>query len=628
MCCPSLKHLNLSSCNNITDAAFALSNFKKSASNKGSANHASQPGHSLTSVDISGCQSLSTVAVKYLVGLCGANLTSVNLAWTGMNCTALLYLAGLDMEKLARMMHPTDPVSADAVLSSKETRQWHDANQDFSRQGFLGPGMMGEFSLMSEENTYVCIDSELNEMEVLTLKDVLPVTCEALLLQSERMLQLQELNESPDVECREELTFDTDFIPTCSLLPEKAQCGTASGQENSHDEQLETEDEEAYAHSCGGTVKKDTQSKRTLCWNVSTEDERFKDSRTNDDSFNTVLLPSVEEENVTSGLESVSITKEDNIGRNPLTLTTNKKPNGELGGKEIHEDGFDTESHPVTKVDDLLGMNSMKNECDNLSMPCTRVNGNGPDYPTLPYEKVEIEESACNHHSVPFAVAKCAASDNAIMTAAGVKCERFVCSIIPSVELHAMDEEVECKESIHCKADEGEKPCVKEKDHDSFSTMAGIMPERIESSTSFIIPCNVEKEKEFDHSVTTCWEDKNVLSDCQEKDSHLSHLATCSNVEAPIDRNLLDCTSLHGKVIQVADLLEAQIFQPQITSLDISNMWYHSKPLGQACLKVFSQANKCLKNFAVSWSGLDDRMLTYILKNEPELQCLSLVCWL
>ena len=83
----------------------------------------------------------------------------------------------------------------------------------------------------------------------------------------------------------------------------------------------------------------------------------------------------------------------------------------------------------------------------------------------------------------------------------------------------------------------------------------------------------------------------------------------------------------HSKVIQVTDLLQAQLFQPKITSLDITNMWYQSKPLGQACLKIFSDANKCLKNFAVSWSELDDRMLTYLLKNQPELECLSLVCW-
>lgn len=631
MCCPTLKHLNLSSCKSITDAAFELSNFKNSASSTGSNNHMSQPGRSLTSVDISGCQTLSTVAVKNLVSLCGAKLTSVNLAWTGISCTALLYLAGLDMEKMARMMHLMNPT----VLLSKEAKQestsfshdkWDYVSQDFSTQGFLDPSITGDFS----ENTYVCSQSPLNDMEVLSLKDVLPVTCDASLLQSEEMLHLQESNESPDVKCLEELTSDADFIPTFGLLSEKALHvrNMASEQENLHDEQLlETEDKETFAFSGGGILKKDAHSQRRLCWNVShstgdehlrdsrskddfnvsTGDEPLKDSRSKDDSCNTDLLPSVQEGSRTSVLQTLTIQNKHDI-ENPLTLTTAQKVNDEFGGVEIFDDeGFDIESHAVSKAGDRfvssceIAMSSVENECDDSS---TVANGNEPDYLIMPYEKVE--EPTYEQLSVSSAAPKCAESVDPIMTSAGAKFEECICPIVPSMELHEQItvKEVELeKPRIFCKNDEGENPSIKETEHDSFPTRTCVIPENNESPNCSII----KKEKEFAHPVSkTCWEDKEVSYDSGEEDRQ---------------SKLLHCTSP-----RVTDLLEAQAFQPQITSLDITNMCYHSKPLGQACLKIFSQANKCLKNFALSWSELDDRMLTHVLKNETELQCLSLVC--
>lgn len=651
MCCPYLKHLNLSSCKSITDAAFAFSNSKNNTSSTASASHTPHPGHSLTSVDISGCQSLSTIAVKYLVGLCGANLTSINLAWTGINCTALLYLAGLDMEKVARMMYSANPASADSVPSSTKAKQklactnldgWCEAsygNQDFSTQGFLDSNTIGE----SAKDTYGFSESQLNEMEVSTLKDVLPITCEPSLLQSaEGILHLQESNESPDVPCHDKLTSDVDYIPSCSFLSEKATSSTVYEQENtSSDEQLlETEDKETCVHSHEGIVKKAADSERTLCWNVPSEVESLKDSRRRDDSSNSGLLPSVQEQGITTELEAVAMEKEHSIERNPTTLTTTKKSIGELGTEEIYEDGFDMESHPVAdqfNSCNAVGMSSLRKERDIPSMPLEvltllsnpLVIGMEPEIPIMLCEKVKVEESGVISEE----------SGYPIVTSVGVKCENSVCPVVhvPSVELPApvMDEKVECEgPRIHCKVEEGEKsvlpmvPCVKETDHNSLPTIPYIMPGSDESSTWSITPHKDEKGREFDGAITTCWEDKAVLPECEtEQDEQSGHFVIFPDVEAPAEKRLLDFTLSHSKVIQVTDVLEAQMFQPQITSLDITNMWYQSKPLGQACLKIFSQANKCLKNFAVSWSELDDRMLIYLLKNEPELECLSLVCW-
>ena len=647
ICCPFLKHLNLSSCKSITDAAFALSDSKNNTSTTASTSHTLQPGHSLTSVDISGCQSLSTVAVKYIVGLCGANLTSINLAWTGINCTALLYLAGLNMEKVARMIGSADLVQTDSVSSSSEAqkklacanldescRAMYD-DQDFSTQGFLSSNLIEE----SAEDTYRYdfSDSQLNEMEVSTLMNVLPMTCEPSLLQStEEILDVQESNEPSEVPCHDELTSDVDLIHTCSsFLPEKVTSSTMHekvGASSDIKQLLETEDKETYVQSNGDIMKKANDMKRTFqCWDVASEVDPLKDSKMKDGSFNSVLLPSVQEQRLLNGLEAVPMKKEHHIERNPTTLTTTKNSIGEHETEEILEDEFDTESHPVEdhfNHGHAVGMSSLRMGCDIPSMltQVLTLNEMEPDTPTIPCEKVNVKE--------PVVIIS-EESDGPIVTPAAVKPENSVCPIIPSVELHEMDEEAGEEPPIHCKV-EVEKsvlpmvPSKKETDYnnDSHSTIPYIMSETAESSTLSIAAHKDEKEREFDHSVATCWEGEAVFPECETEQGEQSCCTVIlPNVRATAEKRLGDCTLSHNKVMQVTDLLQAQLFQPKITNLDITNMWYQSKPLGQACLKLFSEANKCLKNFAVSWSELDDRMLTYLLKNQPELECLSLVCW-
>ena len=649
MCCPFLKHLNLSCCKSITDAAFALFNSKNNISSAASTSHTPQPGYSLTSIDISGCQSLSAVAVKYLVGLCGANLTSINLAWSGISCTALLYLAGLNMEKVARMMCFADPAVTDSVPPSSEVKQklacanLHESskalcgNHDFSNHGFLDSNTVEE----TAEDTYDFSESQLNEIEVSKLKDVLPIPCDPSLLQSaEGILHLQEANESPEVPGHEELTSDVHFIPICSsFLPGKVTSSRVYEQEStSGDEQLlETEDKEKCVYSDEDIVSKATEMERTFCWDVPSEVEPLRDSRMRDESFNSALLP----------LLPVPMKNEHSIERNPTTLATAKKSIGELETKEIHEDGFDTESHPVE--DQLnhvyaVGLSSPRIESGIPSAPLEvlklprvpLVNGLKSDIPTMPCEEVKVEESTSNCLGMYCPVMRREGSGHSVMTLGAVKHENSVRPVIPSVESHEMDEEAEFGEpGMHCKIEEVEKsvlsmePCKKETDYSnvSLSTIPCAMSETAESLIWSITPHKDEKGSEFDHSVTTCWEDKSVLPKFETgQDEQSSPFVIFPDIGATAEKSLRDCTLSPSKVIQVTDLLQAQLFQPQISSLDISGMSYHSKPLGQACLKIFSQANKCLKNFAVSWSELDDRMLTYLLKNEPELECLSLVC--
>ena len=73
---PRLRHLNVSTCGDLTDNAFLL----------GPSEHNKPGSLALTSVDMSGCGGLTNVAVKHLTEACGPSLRSINLSWTEVGC--------------------------------------------------------------------------------------------------------------------------------------------------------------------------------------------------------------------------------------------------------------------------------------------------------------------------------------------------------------------------------------------------------------------------------------------------------------------------------------------------------------------------------------------------------------
>ena len=136
-------------------------------------------------------------------------------------------------------------------------------------------------------------------------------------------------------------------------------------------------------------------------------------------------------------------------------------------------------------------------------------------------------------------------------------------------------------------------------------------------------PSNIPKKNGIGKESKNCWEVKDVLIDSEEEvnpNQHTIYTGEKDNKSTP------DCLLSPKGVIQISDLLVTQSFQPQIATLDITGMHYPSKQLGNACLKIFSHANEGLKNFTISWLELEDGMLRYILRHQPDLESLSLVC--
>lgn len=100
---PDLRHLNVSSCNNITDRAFRLDKDqhkrRKHAVENGGSTEVEVYPCSLTSIDVSGCRCLTNLAIHNLASLTGPTLQHVCLSWTKLTLECLLCLSGLEVPR-------------------------------------------------------------------------------------------------------------------------------------------------------------------------------------------------------------------------------------------------------------------------------------------------------------------------------------------------------------------------------------------------------------------------------------------------------------------------------------------------------------------------------------------------
>nr|XP_022306081.1 uncharacterized protein LOC111112667 isoform X1 [Crassostrea virginica] len=119
-----LRHLNVSSCHNMTDKAFVLDRdqqkIRKPLVKKNTEDDDPQPSHPclLTSIDLSGCRSLSNTAIRNIARLTGPTLQHVCMSWTRFTLESLLYLSGLDYPR--NVPESEDEVS-DSEMKDEDT---------------------------------------------------------------------------------------------------------------------------------------------------------------------------------------------------------------------------------------------------------------------------------------------------------------------------------------------------------------------------------------------------------------------------------------------------------------------------------------------------------------------------
>ena len=688
ICCPQLKHLNLSSCRHITDAAFALSSpAMKSESNSTLTTNVILPGSKLTSVDISGCQSLSTTAVKHLASMCGANLRSINLGWTGVSCTALLYLAGLNMEEVGRILHVAEHalvnstvlgsyISSDNCIGQLLTSTtdggssvMHKQSTNFSEENELAmhqertsilsedlQGATQNNSIISETcllkpdgltvDCHGCDETLLNEMELSTLKDAIPSSprC-SICMASEKHLENFSVTESDGESDDSFKTASEEFdLITCFPPP--------PGEFNCRcNETLEAEGRccTECENSVDGALSAEARDCKSF-WNIPAGNSLTS----NLSEFNESPCKEAHVSNNDTVLccyQGCQGSIKDVEARHPADLSCKHFHEGG-GDKEIFEDCFDVESYILNfskekagkKYDtcfhqsgdekSILGSSYCNTSFSDAKLSCiAAVNENKPGVTSCEkskQEELKCVESGNSTERADYADLGCQTELEKITDVKSGFC------IMPCTEvdhkdmkeLHVVDDSVgrNSRGKLHLlQGVESDCPLTLDvnKTGNGSRYFLHELCQNLSSSSKLWVD---EKNSGLEHAIKPCWEDPGFLTPvvpCENVTENKLH-TPCFEMEQR-NRRSSNFLPSHRKVLQVDDLLQAQIYQPQITILDISGICYQNKALGVVCLKVFSKACNRLKNFAVSWTGLDDEMLTYVLKNEKELETLCLV---
>ncbi|XP_068711502.1 uncharacterized protein [Montipora foliosa] len=508
MCCPGLKHLNLSGCRNITDAAFALPTSVKSSLNTCNAAdsfssriHLSQPGCSLTSVDISGCGSISTVAVKYLVALCGPDLKSVNLACTGVDSIALLYLAGINTEHIERLMCNTDCVSVSLLELSEDVNHHfhhHKSLQCCTIQKAVHTDQVAvEEGILAAETTENVHDSvNLKMPQRMSLPDsgisVTPQSCFSPSSLINQVLPADLCN----YDKKDTNSVEVSMLKSSLAVASKSQAGDVCN-----------------------------------CIELS-------DDESSDDSFKTA----------SDEMElSILCEKETNLqfaGQNTCNLRNEKTLSPEV--QEKCSDGDHDRGRQIINDEgksEIFGMSEICASVGATLLSCSQAK-------VTDFSVLGNDDHTCRKANTADFMGGATSNFEECLD------EQSQLEVTYEDQINVKDDTSGCKASTE---------------------------------------------------LTGMLQDDGTMYQKGVKDEKLSCLPSC--------RGEVNCN----------DFKQMQVYKPQITALDITSILNQSKPLGMACLKVFARTCKCLKNFSVSGNELDDEVLIYVLKNEPELECLSLV---
>ncbi|GFS22559.1 F-box/LRR-repeat protein 2-like [Elysia marginata] len=120
---PMLQSLNIARCH-ITDAVFLLNETKQLAREGGFQHPSLNAGYDsqLQSVDVTGCSEFSSTGLRHLCTLCGPSLRVLNMSWTKVDSTSLVYLSGLGLPAVVQFYLSLEKELPEARLSGKQRK--------------------------------------------------------------------------------------------------------------------------------------------------------------------------------------------------------------------------------------------------------------------------------------------------------------------------------------------------------------------------------------------------------------------------------------------------------------------------------------------------------------------------
>ena len=631
----------------------------------GSSQYVRNAGSNLSSVDLSGCRSVSDLAIKHLVNLCGPSLVSVNLAWTGVGCVVLLLLAGLSLKAVQQEVYQadTDWIAPAEFFVGRRS----DVDDEF------GKAALAEWNNSKMPSRIEAIEKEFSESLQLEVSSELCVF-------EDRVFQWgQDGVTSKNPQMKAEDDKETRFV--MAEIDKELRDWTSHGdvedggiegqdqcsEEAEIDEAIRAWDKgQAVQETCGQAAEPVAQAGEDL----------------------DLLTPSTECEGdvtqvdccISTGGES-GFMSELPEGTEPTQLSDKaiKIPCCDVIGAETSceatsQSDFRVLSREDSKADAL---NSPRTSCNELHPAQSRPAPSPPNSTFLPEslrvkvawpeadpERLENTTHVCelNKTGTEFQDRMAGVDHSGEGAFANRNTHASQMRLAITTEALTGQEFVTLEET----PDSGQKVDLHPKevvaserlsgadiDNPVTVTCGGIATEHTAMATpSSRCNCGEQDSDTCEHApskegTTRLVEESDITPRILQKDHQTFRVDTHSSVVfqelrnyrnaeqkeiSPDPHRELQNSQTSTTVInessehQITDDTEQdRVFCSKIQSLDLSSISFHSQSLGSHCLNVFSQANRCLKKLALSWSGLDDSTLVSVLQNQPELESLSVV---
>ncbi|XP_065071249.1 uncharacterized protein LOC135695947, partial [Rhopilema esculentum] len=574
--CAHIKYLSLACSPCLTDEMFNFESFVQSCKD------GERILSSLSRIDLSGCQGISSKSVRNLFSLCGSTLESVDISWTKVDCTALVYLSGFSLSSAVFIATHADEKNLPCSVAELE------ASQEF------------EFQMIKEMNKSDSINSNSQRLS------------EMFLVPTEK---------DNNIASGGDLAQKTESIVAEIVTKENGTFSSFCESINPGADHFEQEN-----HPC---VLKDGFLKQCI-FSYSSQDNHYADTTS---SACKCQLPQPHKNGYQGKLANTYHCSICNLeGRNGLRRAHSFSCISEDIQKTENKTAstlFSNPEHYYDKYRKHVGiLASTNNSTFNIKTKTVAAKPRWSDTETY-------------HHSsrINNFVSEALGTSNTYTTWNDLSNEyEKTYSKIVKESSTGFEGEV----SSNCKNFFGNDPKEYSVVHGTqksklpdLSEVAFLCPNKV---APFVFP---DVANNIGNSAKSFTSSESFYQNNQDRMKTLSKSIQISAHDLNLDatrvmqKSVISSEQKYGSEIDKSEIeaklsAAVEFYKPRqmlvshITELDISQISFYDSDVGKDCIKMFVHSNHSLTSLCISWTGLTDAILEEIARNEPRLIKLGL----
>ncbi|CAH1801408.1 unnamed protein product [Owenia fusiformis] len=609
-CNRNLRHLNLSCCDNITDDVFLLDKTTQLLRSYKHWNGDDFPCK-LTSVDISQCDNITSLAIRHLTTLCGPHLQHVDMAWTSVDCTALWYLAGYSLDSAAKLVSVAEK-HKDVNINSVES-----LSELLEKVEQPNP----KVNVSRTQNLEQHVDALSTDAGVSDKTSYDDSADHGLAMGYDEMDNA--INDAGNP-----IGIDTESIELAGNVNET---NTASAHCETKALDLEASHRDNNLEECT-TEPSHTENTETFVKDIST------DGTSKSIDLNDIVFDCNEKENAVRHNSSLDAQKEsitfssdnkDSMENNPNNgsdTTSDCSPNDTSQDQDITDNCVHRYVSNILKtaVESLVTKHRTDEGLNEKS-----GNGNGNSESTKAFDvqdktaqaKYAQTELTSSFSKLCDTDDACNDSNDEISETKDTECE-FKDTVGVSNDTKSDLKDDACNDSNDEISDTKDTEC-------EFKDTVGVSNDT--ESDLKDVACN-DSNDEISDTKDAVGDSNDDIGDSKDTKSDIVggnlDAMTSDSKETVIDSNdpTLDLTDIDSKLLKNNITKVQQLYKPCLKSVNLCHIEFSDRNmlLISICIKTFIRENRDIESLYISWSGLHDNMLQYLTNHTEHLKFLDL----